>query len=823
MTARRAVIRWASRMFRCEWRQQLLVVTLLAVAVAAAVASITVVYNTAPPDNARFGSADHSLKFDAADPRELAAGLAAARRWFGTTDPIVQSYAHVPGSVERVYYYGADPSGPYVKGLLSLRRGSYPRGADQVAVTDGVAKLMRLQLGSTLAVDGHARRVVGIVENPRKLSEEFALVTPTSITRPHFVTVLVRATKRSVESFFASQHRGSSALMQTDSRPQQQTANALATFSVATVFVLLAALVGAAGFAVIAQRRLRHLGMLAAIGATEKQVRLVLLANGGFVGSIAAVVGSIAGVMVWFAAAPTLESATDHRVERFSLPWGLIVLTALSAVVAAAVAAWWPGRAAARLPIVLALSGRPPTPRPVRQATLVAAAFLATGCGCLTLSQQHRSVLIVVGIGATIVGTLFLGPPAIRLMSGLAGHLSIAPRLALRDLARYQARSAAALAAITVALGIASTIVIVAAAEAGKRNAQPPNLSDRQVRIHLGPSEDREGVPVDTLSRRRSLGADVRRVAAQLDDARVIPLSKVIEGREATFIETFSGVREFMTLDLTRTADNRSFRPVATLFVATPTVLRYIGIDPATIDPASDFLVYSGVAVDNLVIPSFKFGKTFAPTNIQRIRPTRRLFGSFDFGFNEVRKYAPPAFITLNGLRRHGWTQVASGWLLESTRPPTSDQIANARQTAAQAGLTIELRRSRTSFARTMVIATAAGALLALGILALTVGLIRSESAGDLRTLTAAGATSGTRRTLTATTAGALALVGALLGIASAYLALIATYRKDLGYLSGVPFLYLALAIVGVPVAATAAGWLLSGREPHTIARPVID
>ena len=42
-----------------------------------------------------------------------------------------------------------------------------------------------------------------------------------------------------------------------------------------------------------------------------------------------------------------------------------------------------------------------------------------------------------------------------------------------------------------------------------------------------------------------------------------------------------------------------------------------------------------------------------------------------------------------------------------------------------------------------MAIATAAGALLALAILAMTVGLIRSESAGDLRTLTATGATAG--------------------------------------------------------------------------------
>jgi putative ABC transport system permease protein len=120
-----------------------------------------------------------------------------------------------------------------------------------------------------------------------------------------------------------------------------------------------------------------------------------------------------------------------------------------------------------------------------------------------------------------------------------------------------------------------------------------------------------------------------------------------------------------------------------------------------------------------------------------------------------------------------------------------------------------------------MGVATAGGALLGLGILALTVGLIRS--AGDLRTLTATGATSAIRRSLTATTAGALALLGAFLGLATAYAGLIAMHRDDLGYLSSVPFLHLALVIAGVPVAATAAGWLLSGREPRAIARPVIE
>jgi putative ABC transport system permease protein len=35
--------------------------------------------------------------------------------------------------------------------------------------------------------------------------------------------------------------------------------------------------------------------------------------------------------------------------------------------------------------------------------------------------------------------------------------------------------------------------------------------------------------------------------------------------------------------------------------------------------------------------------------------------------------------------------------------------------------------------------------------------------------------------------------------------------------------LYLVLMLVGIPVAAAAAGWLLAGREPPAIARAVIE
>jgi putative ABC transport system permease protein len=763
-------------------------------------------------DNSDFGSANVVLTLDGSDPGKLRAGVAAARRSFGTVDVIGHHSAAVPGSVEKLDYRAQDPAGAYGGELLALRRGSYPTTPAQVAVTDGVAKLLQLDIGSTLALDGHRRKVVGIVENPRKLSDEFALVAPSS-AGAEYVKVLVKAGDEAVESFLTGDEPPPAfqgLRMEGNDHPE---APALAMFSVTTVFLMLASLVAAAGFAVVAQRRLRQLGMFAAIGATEKQLRLVLVANGAIVGTIAALVGTSVGLATWVIFAPTLESAVDHRVDRFSLPWWLIATTGLLAVAGATAAAWWPGRAAARLPVVLALSGRPPKPRPARHSAIAASALIAAGVASLALSNRDRAPLIVAGIAATIFGALLLGPLAIRIFSGLAGRVSIGARLALRDLVRFQARSGAALAAVTLALGIAAAVVVVSSAEAAKNNAEPPTLSDRQIRVYLTSGDARGLTPVDASAQLTRQAASVRRIAAQFDEYAVIPLHKIVQPGATPIVVGDS--RFFPPLDLL-IRRGRMYDAAAALYVATPAVLLYLGVHPGTIDRSTDFLVGRNARTDGLLIPSRTSRRELAVTNVQRIELGGHLFGA---GIDGTQ----PAFITLNGLRRHGWKEIPAGWLVESSRPLTSDQIAAARRLAADAGLSIEVKQEGTSNAEVMAIATIAGGILALAILAMTVGLIRSEGAGDLRTLTATGATSRIRRSLTATTAGALALLGAVLGVVGAYVILAATYHDDLGYLSDVPALYLVLAVVGVPLAAAAAGWLVAGREPPAVARAVIE
>ena len=818
IAARRALVRWAWRMFRREWRRQILVVALLAVAVAAAVGSVTVAYNsgTAISDDAEFGSADHLLNLDGGDPRVLEASLAIVKRQYGTIDVIGHRSFAVPGDVETVEFRAQDPRGPFGGPRLALHRGRYPEGSRQVAVTDGVAELLGLEIGETLGLDGHRRTVVGIVENPADLSDEFALVSPSSAGPPDHVTVLADGA-----GWRPGIVRGPAVVNQMR-RGNDNPADELLMFSVATVFLLLASLIAAAGFAVIAQRRLRQLGMLAAIGATEKHLRLVVTTNGAVLGAVGALIGTVVGLALWLALVPTLETALNHRLDRLSLPWTLLALVVLVAVLGATAAAWWPGRAVARVPVTLALSGRPPKPRPARHSAVAAAALIAIGIGCLMLSNRDRPPLIIAGILATILGTLLLGPLAIRIFARTAGHAPVAPRLALRDLARYQARSGAALAAITLALGIAAAVVVTGAAEEKQENdraaAALPNLSDRQIRVYTGATRDPEliPVPIQSPAELARTAARVRRLAATLGEADVIPLRKAFQPGDPPIV--FEGDRALVAVGLARQTAPKNWTHGSGVYVATPALLRHLGIDPATVDPSTDFLADPTVPTDQLVILMPRARKHVPVTNVQRI-DSREVLGSGGGDTGRV----PSSFVTLDGLRRHGWKQVASGWLVESSRPLSSDQIAAARELAAGAGLTIETQRESTSLATPMAIATAAGALLALAILAMTVGLIRSESAGDLRTLTATGATGRTRRTLTAATAGALALLGALLGVAGAYVALMATYHDDLGYLGRIPVLLLAVIVVGIPLTAAAAGWLLAGRQPPAIARTAIE
>jgi putative ABC transport system permease protein len=169
-----------------------------------------------------------------------------------------------------------------------------------------------------------------------------------------------------------------------------------------------------------------------------------------------------------------------------------------------------------------------------------------------------------------------------------------------------------------------------------------------------------------------------------------------------------------------------------------------------------------------------------------------------------------------------------AGWLIQAPHGLTAAQITNAQQLAAGAsGTSIETRNNIPSLAQIIDAATIFGIVLALGILGMSVGLVRSQAARDLRTLTATGAAPTTRRTITAATAGALAFTGAVIGIVGGYLAAIGFFRSNqldgLSSLSSIPVTNLLVILVGMPLAAMVTGWLAAGREPAGMSRQPLE
>ena len=165
---------------------------------------------------------------------------------------------------------------------------------------------------------------------------------------------------------------------------------------------------------------------------------------------------------------------------------------------------------------------------------------------------------------------------------------------------------------------------------------------------------------------------------------------------------------------------------------------------------------------------------------------------------------------------------------MQASKPFSNAQMTAAQQAAAAVGMVVETQNTLPTSSTIISWATAFGIALAIAILVMSVGLLRSETAADLRTLAATGATSFTRRNITAATAGALGFLGAILGTAAGYVGVMGWFMSGvqgggLSAVTNVPIENLAIVIVGMPLLAALLGWLLAGRTQPSMARQAIE
>jgi putative ABC transport system permease protein len=830
--ARRAMLRWSWRLFTREWRQQLLILLLIVVAVAATVVGSAVAVNTPPPANAGYGTAHDLATFNltptdksaTASPSYVAAQTALLARRFGTVQVIANETFSVPGSTQTYQLRSQDPDGAYGGPMLQLLSGHYPTGPDEIAVTPGLATELNLHVGDVWPLEG--KTVVGVVQNPQSLLDEFALVPPGQVTHPTEVSVLFDGDTKAVRD------------LPYVTTPGENGSNtigpAVIVLALATVGMLLIALVSIGGFTVLAQRRMRSLGMLESMGATDRNVRLVLEANGVIVGFVGAVVGFALGLGLWLAYRPHNEQSAHHVIGMFALPWDVIVPALVLAVIATFFASGYPARAITRMPVVSALAGRPAPPRQIHRSLVPGVIALVLGFVMFSLSGAAGNgggvIWLVPGLIALIVGIILVSPFFLALLARVGGKSPIAIRLPLRDMARYRARSGSALSAIS--LGIMIAVIICAVAVARYANVFDyvgPNMSANTVNVYAPPAAGSELITPGQNGPQTETAPAPPSLAAQEATTRAIA-SAVAASNVVELINPAVGLQN-------PSGEGRQWD--GPIYVATPALLRAYGINPSSIPSSVDVLSsrpgLAGSGVQLTFGDVDKGGGGFAGPGEggpNQCTPSQCLAHPViqEESRLPIGTSSPNTVITESALQRLHLTSQNSlgGWTILANSPITQAQLTSANSLAASGDLSIESKNDEPTSGEIVNWATVFGIALALGVLAMSVGLIRSETAGDLRTLTAAGASSRTRRSLTAVTAGGLAFLGALLGTVAAYIGLLGWFNSNsleggvADIINHVPWSNLFFIVIAMPIAATLIGWVLAGREPTGIgSRPM--
>ena len=101
--------------------------------------------------------------------------------------------------------------------------------------------------------------------------------------------------------------------------------------------------------------RSRELGVLRAIGATQAQVRRIIVMEAGWMGVLGALLGLLTGsIMAYHHVVYNTKVLTGWTFQ-FYYPYGIAALTVLLSVVLCAIAAYWPAKQAAATPIVTAI------------------------------------------------------------------------------------------------------------------------------------------------------------------------------------------------------------------------------------------------------------------------------------------------------------------------------------------------------------------------------------------------------------------------------------------------------------------------------------
>ena len=445
------------------------------------------VWQTADPDDGAASSGEPlsgGLGATAAITQALGPGVRTLERHAGSVR------VRTPKGLSDVEATELDLTDPLAQGLFHRVEGRVPTKPDEIAINASLRDHLRLAIGGSVELEGGQHlTVTGILRDASyKRDQVWAPPGGVDVSTPFLGsdadTWLVDAggpvtwqdvrelnkLGAAVVSRHVLEHPPAaseipSEVSESGGGPVTESTGAVVALIVVMALLEVVLLAGPA-FAVGARRQSRTLALMAASGATPRHLRRVVLAGAVVLGSAAAAVGVVLGVVGAYAVLPLAQRRDGSYFGPFDVRplelLGVALFGLVSAVLAAGVPAWL----AARQDVVAVLGGRRGDRRPRARSPLAGGVLLGVGIALSVAAAsrgQGSEFLIACAAVVAVLGMILLIPVFLALAAWLARRLPLAIRYAVRDASRHRSRTVPAVAAVAatvagvVALGIGSS------------------------------------------------------------------------------------------------------------------------------------------------------------------------------------------------------------------------------------------------------------------------------------------------------------------------------------------------------------------------------
>ncbi|MEM6794890.1 MAG: FtsX-like permease family protein, partial [Acidobacteriota bacterium] len=760
-------------LLRVEWRQirrnpgrSLLILTLIAVPVAAIVGGSGLVRVTQPNAEQQaarvLGRGDLRVEgIERWDDLQralgtLPAGSVTARGFTGLerlsipgSRLRVRLLALEPGALEpgalESAAQGREPAG-LADGIALIKEGRAPENAGEVALSPTLLEGLGREIGQRVHLEyGGARTITGVVVEPEALDAPLIVRVPAAAEHPAQPFLLVKLPDSLArgpalsEIAGALRREGFDVLTRDEAAVTDEAVTAL-IFTLGILGLFEAGLVVSAAFGVSLQRRQVEIGLLGATGATAEGLTRSLLVAASLLAALGGALGTLLGALGLAALYPFLDGWTGRISGPLELSPGHILGAVALGVLAALLAALPPARRAARMPVRQALAGRRPSRRRSRGWLLAGALLLTAGLLFLTLSGREETVLrasgVLLGPIFSILGFGACAPWLLDRIAERGARLPLAWRLAVRDAGRFRERNGAVVTAVLAGMAMSVTMAALVASLEGTMDAFPANFRDDQLLVE-GPGAQEVAA---TLAERPAVLAAAPLKAVYLHGE---PVRAAVPGESRRRRGWIATGDESLLRALGAEGARQAFREGALL-----------ALDPTT-DSADALDLSSWVRETPVIAPPVHRVATG-----QTVREPAYLLAEGALQELGLESGPPPRGTLVP-------------WILRLEQPVTAAQLELARAEAAasvRTSVDAELLHG-TKFRAFYYAVLLVCALTGLVIVITATALSAAESAADERVLHTVGASPSLLRSHQAARAGYLAFLGCSLAIPAGLLA----------------------------------------------------